>query len=157
MARTHKGTSATRYKNRYNSENYTKLSVCMRKDEADAYRAACNKIGIPYAEPFREAAENMINGTAPKRTPKAERKQAEESRSMGERAQTQAALADELTEIAAGLAEIGSKSVDGVQMLFYADVLEYITERAQAAEARAEELHQRAKGIIPIASESERR
>jgi len=148
MAKKKSGTNATHYKNSYNSANYSKLSVCMRKDEAAAYKAACNKIGIPYAEPFREAAEAIINGT-PKRTPKSERKQAEESRSNAERAQIQEALAAELAGIAEHLNEIGSKSVDGVQMLFYADVHDYIAERAQAAEARAEEYKQRAKGIIP--------
>lgn len=149
------GTSATRAKTKYNAANYTRVVLFLPKDDATAYKAKCAADGVNMSDIPKAAIADYMD--APKRTPKAERKQAEESRSMGERAQTQAALADELTEIAADLAEIGSKSVDGVEMLFLSDVLDYITERAQAAEARAEELRQRAKGIIPGAPESERK
>lgn len=155
MARKHTGTAETRAKNKYNAKTYARVVLSIPKDEAQAYKDKCAADGITLSDIPKAAISEYI--AAPKRTPKNERKQAEESRSMGERAQTQAALADELTEIAAGLAEIGSKSVDGVEMLFLSDVIDYIAERAQAAEARAEEMRQRAKGIIPGAPESERK
>lgn len=147
MARKHTGTAETRAKNKYNAKTYARVVLSIPKAEAQAYKDKCALDGITQSDIPKAAISEYLN--APKRTPKSERKQAEESRSNAERAQIQDALAAELTDIAEHLGEIGAKAVDGVQMLFYADVHDYIAERAQEAEARAEEYKQRAKGIIP--------
>lgn len=48
-------------KNRYKAKTYTRLVLDVRKDKAEAYKAKCAELGIPYSKPLQEAIEKTIS------------------------------------------------------------------------------------------------
>lgn len=55
-----KTVTSSEVKNRYNKKTYTNLVLCLRKDQAEAYKAKCREKGIPYSEPLHKAVENFL-------------------------------------------------------------------------------------------------
>lgn len=54
------GTHKTEINNKYNSETYDRVSVCLRKEQARQYKARCAELGISMAEPLRRAVERFL-------------------------------------------------------------------------------------------------
>ena len=62
--REHKGekkrTTSTAVKNRYNKKTYTQISVSVKKDIAERYKAKCKADGITISEPLHKAINAYI-------------------------------------------------------------------------------------------------
>lgn len=44
----------------YDKKTYTQILVRERKEVAEAYKAKCAELGIPYSQPLHEAIENIL-------------------------------------------------------------------------------------------------
>lgn len=45
---------------KYNKENYTPITIRVRKDIADLYRETCDNLGITYSEIIHEAIAEFL-------------------------------------------------------------------------------------------------
>ena len=55
-----KRTTSTAVKNRYNKKTYTQISVSVKKDIAERYKAKCKADGITISEPLHKAINAYI-------------------------------------------------------------------------------------------------
>lgn len=55
-----KRTTSTAVKNRYNKKTYTQISVSVKKDIAERYKAKCRADGITISEPLHKAINAYI-------------------------------------------------------------------------------------------------
>lgn len=55
-----KRTTSTAVKNRYNKKTYTQISVSVRKDIAERYKAKCKSDGITISEQLHKAINAYI-------------------------------------------------------------------------------------------------
>lgn len=45
---------------KYNKETYSRITIAVKRDIAEAYRNRCNELGIPYSRPLHETIEKII-------------------------------------------------------------------------------------------------
>lgn len=48
-------------KNRYNAKNYDRITACIPKDLAQAFKEKCAAEGIPQAQIIKKAIEEFLN------------------------------------------------------------------------------------------------
>lgn len=53
--------TSTAVKARYNAKTYTRLVVDVHKDKAEAYKAKCAELDIPYSKPLQDAIDKIIS------------------------------------------------------------------------------------------------
>lgn len=52
--------TSSEVKMRYNKKTYTRIGFDLRNDVADAYKAKCRELGIPYTKPLHDAVEAFL-------------------------------------------------------------------------------------------------
>lgn len=53
--------TSTEVKNRYNKKTYTRISLSVKNDIAEKYKAKCKEKNIPYVAPLHEAINNFLS------------------------------------------------------------------------------------------------
>ena len=52
--------TSTEVKRRYNAKTYTRIALDVRNETATAYKAKCDKLGIPYSAPLHKAIKEFL-------------------------------------------------------------------------------------------------
>lgn len=55
-----KSKTSSEVKNRWNAKTYDRISVSVRKDVAEEYRAKCEYLGIPLSKVLHKAIEAFL-------------------------------------------------------------------------------------------------
>jgi len=54
------GKTSSAVKRRYNEKNYTRFSLSVKKDIAEAYKKKCDDMGISYSQVLHQAIEEFL-------------------------------------------------------------------------------------------------
>ncbi len=59
-AKKRKTKTSSAVKNRYNAKNYDRITACIPKELAEAFKAKCAAEGIPQAQIIKKAIEDFL-------------------------------------------------------------------------------------------------
>lgn len=55
------GNTSSKVKNKWNAEHYTRLTIMLDKEEAEAYKNKCKAEGLSFSDVPKEAIKNFLN------------------------------------------------------------------------------------------------
>lgn len=61
MSETTKPHTSAAVKNRYNAKAYERVTVCVPKEEGEAFKAKCNELGISQAQVLKDAIKAFLS------------------------------------------------------------------------------------------------